>query len=110
MSDQRLGLLLVGLRGGVKGPDLEDVVAAARDESSVAGGGGSRSAADDAAGGSGGGPRDRVDSEAVGGESGVVDAVVLELEDAHVAVGGSAGQKATRLVGGPRHDVDRGLV
>lgn len=111
MARQRLALLLVPLRGGVVCPDLQDVVATARDEptlaeSSLAG----RGRGDDAAGGGGGGPGDRVDTEAVGGEGLVLEGVVLELEDGDVAIGGGACKQAARLVRGPRDHVDRGLV
>lgn len=110
MTREGLALLLVVLGGGVKRPDLEDVIAAAGDEAPVARGAGARVATGDAAGGEGGPPGDRVDAEAVGGEHDVVDGVVLELEDGDGAVRGGAGQEAARLVGGPGNDVDRGLV
>lgn len=95
-------------RRGVPRPDLERVVAAARDEAAL----GRRRGvgADDAAGGRRGRPRDRVDALAVREESLVVKRVVLELEHRDVAVRRGAGQEASRLVRGPRHDVDRGLV
>lgn len=90
MSSQGLTLLLVGLRSSIKSPDLQDIIAAARNEPSVAGSTRTRRAADDASRGSSGSPGDRVDAETVGGEDGVVDAVILELENAHIAVGGGA--------------------
>jgi hypothetical protein len=90
VASQGLTLLLVGLRSRVKGPDLEDVVATASDESAVTSSTRTRSAAHNAAGGCSGGPRNGVDAEAVSGKGGVVDAVVLELENADVAVGRSA--------------------
>lgn len=90
MTSQGLTLLLVGLRSSIKSPDLENVVAATRNESSIAGSTRTRGAADDASRSSSGSPGDRIDAETVGGEDGVVDAVVLELENAHVAVGGGA--------------------
>ena len=111
MAGEGFPLELVAVGGGrVEGPDLEQVVAAAGDEPAVAGGAGTRIAADDAAGGGGGGPADRVDAQAVGGEGAVLEAVVLELENRHVAVGGGAGQQAPGLVRRPGDGVDAGLV
>ncbi|KAI6748063.1 hypothetical protein HG531_008605 [Fusarium graminearum] len=90
VASQGLALLLVGLRSRVKGPDLEDVVAATSDESAVASGTRARSAAHNATGGCSGSPRNGVDAETVSGKGGVVDAVVLELENANVTVGRGA--------------------
>ena len=110
MAGQRLALLLVAVGGGVVHPDLERVVRAARHEAAVAGRARAGVGGYDAAGGRGGGPAHAVDTQPVGVEDGVLPAVVAELEDRDVAVGGGAGQEAACFVGGPRHDVDRGLV
>lgn len=110
VARQRLALLLVALGRGVKRPNLEHVVAAARDEAAVARGAGARVAADDAAGRRGGGPRHRVDAQAVRGERRVVNGVVLELEHADVTVRRRARQQAASFVGRPGDNVDRSLV
>lgn len=110
MANQSFSLLLVRLRGGVKHPQLDRIVAAARGKPAVSYRRGAGRAADDASGGSGGSPRDRVDAEAVCGEYRVVDGIVLELENAYVAVGRSARKQAAGLVRRPRNNVDRCLV
>lgn len=103
-----LGRIAIGCR--VKDPDLHEVIATSRHEASVARGPGARGTRHDGARRRGRSPGHGVDAEAVGGESTVVEVVVLELEDRDVAVRGRAGQQAARLVGRPRDDVDRGLV
>ena len=40
----------------------------------------------------------------------MIDGVVFEFENGNVAVGGSAGEKATSFMRGPGYDVDRGFV
>lgn len=72
MTGEGFSFLLVRLRGGVKSPDLDEVVAATSDEATVTGGGRTRGAADNAARSGRGSPRDGVDPEAVGREGGVV--------------------------------------
>lgn len=106
MARQRLSLGLVAISCRVKDPDLHKVIATSRHKSSVACGAGARGTRHDGAWRRGRGPGHGVDAEAVGGESTVVEVVVLELEDRDVAVGGRAGQQAARLVGRPRDDVD----
>lgn len=111
MSRQRLPLLRVCLARLVERPNLEQVVATARDEPPVARSTGSGGRAGDGARGERGRPRYRVDAEAVRVDRDVVDgAAVLELEDGDVAVGGGTGEEAAGFVGGPGDDVDRGLV
>ena len=110
MARQRLALGLVAVRRGVENPQLQEVVAAARDEAPVARRARAGVAGDDAAGRCGGGPRHRVDAEPVGGEDAVLVAVVLELEDGDVAVGRGAREQAARLVRRPGDGVHRGLV
>lgn len=91
MARERLPLGLVAVVGGVEDPDLEQVVAAPRDEAAVARSAGAGGARHNGAWGGGWRPRHRVDAQAVGGEGGVLEAVVLEFEDRNVAVGGGAG-------------------
>ena len=102
MAGQGVSFLRVRLGSRVEGPEFEHVVRTAGHEASVAGRGGGRgAAADDATRGGGGGPGDRVDAEAVCVEGRVVDGVVLELQDADVAVGGGAREETPCFVGGP---------
>ena len=46
----------------------------------------------------------------MGGESSMVDGVVLEFENADIAVGGSACEETSGLMGGPSNDVDGSFV
>lgn len=110
VAGQGLPLQLVAASGGIVDPDLDEVVAASSDETPVTGGTWAGGAGNDGAGNCGRSPGNGVDAEAVGGECGVVEVVVLKLDDGDAAVGGGAGQEAAGLVGRPGDDVDGGLV
>lgn len=95
---ERLLLLLVRLRRRVKDPNLEQVVTTTRDKPPDARGARAWGTANDAARCRCWGPGHGVDAQAVGREGDVVEAVVTELENTDVAVGGSTGEEASRLV------------
>jgi hypothetical protein len=89
-------------------PDLDEVVTSTGHESALLAGSGV--GADQATSKGGGSPANRVDTHSVGVECLVSPVVVTELEHTNVAIGRSAGKKASTLMGSPRNHVDRGSV
>ena len=93
-------------------PDLDEVVAPARDEAhGLQGRAGRRGCREDRAGREGGGPRDRVAADIVRVEPLDGPAVVgLARQDAHPAIGGRASQAEAVLHRAPCDRVDGALV
>ena len=93
-------------------PDLDEVVAPARDEAhGLQGRAGRRGCREDRAGREGGGPRDRVAADLVRVEPLDGPAVVgLAGQDAHAAIGGGARQAEAVLHRAPCDRVDGALV
>ena len=93
-------------------PDLDEVVAPARDEAhGLQGRAGRRGCREDRAGREGGGPRDRVAADLVRVEPLDGPAVVgLARQDAHPAIGGRASQAEAVLHRAPCDRVDGALV
>ena len=89
-------------------PDLEQVVTTASDKSALLAR--PRVGADQATGGSCGSPANGVDSHSMSMEDLMGPAVVLELEDADMAVGRSTAKEAPALVRRPRDHVHGGSV
>ena len=111
-GDGGQAVCVCGGGGSSAPPDLDEVVAPARDEAhGLQGRAGRRGCREDRAGREGGGPRDRVAADLVRVEPLDGPAVVgLARQDAHPAIGGRASQAEAVLHRAPCDRVDGALV